>query len=490
MTVSANQTRRNGQKGPPPEFASPRAMAYQARILLPASVVARLLLAVAVVVAGPEFNIGEFRSAFATWPPGETPTLATRFATWDSAHYLKLSQEGYKAGSHSCAFYPLWPLVIRATTALTGGWPVLTSLLLANALSLVGLWLFYRLVGRHCGAAVSRHSLILMLAFPAAFFFSFPYTESLYLVILMLLFWGLELDRWAWTAVAGFLLPLARPVGVFIVLTLACYLYERGRRAAAERIVMGGGGDSPVLVGDPPSETAEHTLTTRSSALARTAVPVPSGGSPDGTGGPPVLPRAGDWLWGWLSTNRASLRDWKGRLAFAATGLLGTIAQRHALLLLCPLLGCATYFGTMYAWTGNAFEGFEAQKAYPYSPSIKNMFDFPAFWSAFINVRSVDGMMDSALDRGFFLLFLALLPAVWKLNRTWFWYTLPTGLVPALTSYFMSYRRYVMVLFPLFVVMAQRLAKGPRWIFWYYVILMAALQAWAVTRFVNFNWAG
>ncbi|HRT56867.1 MAG TPA: mannosyltransferase family protein, partial [Candidatus Paceibacterota bacterium] len=111
-------------------------MAYQARILLPASVVARLLLAVAVVVAGPEFNIGEFRSAFATWPPGETPTLATRFATWDSAHYLKLSQEGYKAGSHSCAFYPLWPLVIRATTALTGGWPVLTSLLLANALSL------------------------------------------------------------------------------------------------------------------------------------------------------------------------------------------------------------------------------------------------------------------------------------------------------------------------------------------------------------------
>ena len=161
------------------------------------------------------------------------------------------------------------------------------------------------------------------------------------------------------------------------------------------------------------------------------------------------------------------------------------------LLLPWPLLGYVAYFSVIYAWTGNALEGFEAQRTYPYSPSIKNMFNVAGFTNAFLNIRTLDEMMDSALDRGFFLLFLGLLPAIWKLNKTWFWYTLPTGLVPAMTSYFMSYRRYTMVLFPLFIVLAQLLAKtGQRWIFWYCVLLLAAMQAWAVIQFVNIRWAG
>ncbi len=234
-----------------------------------------------------------------------------------------------------------------------------------------------------------------MLGFPGALFFGFPYTEALYLLMVIAFFWELERERYFWPCVISFLMPLTKAIGIFIVLPVAWHLYERRKR----------------------------------------------------------------------------LRYW--------------------LLLLAPALGWAMYFGLMYVQTGNAFEGFEAQKAYPYSPSIKNMFNLPAFLSAFGSIGSLHGMMDSALDRGFFLMFLALLPLVYRLNRTWFWYVLPAGLVPALTSYFMSYRRYIMVLFPLFIVLAQSLAKARhRWVFWYYVAALAALQAWAVREFVNFNWAG
>ena len=164
---------------------------------------------------------------------------------------------------------------------------------------------------------------------------------------------------------------------------------------------------------------------------------------------------------------------------------------KHWPMLAVPLLGYACYFGVIYLWTGNAFEGFEAQKSYPNSPSIKNMFNVAGFTAAFANVGTLDGMMDSALDRGFFLLVLALLPLVYRLDKTWFWYTLPAGVVPALTSWFMSYRRYVIVLFPIFIVLTQLAAKSKsRWLFWYYVAFMAALQAWAIKQFVNFNWAG
>jgi hypothetical protein len=48
-----------------------------------------------------------------------------------------------------------------------------------------------------------------------------------------------------------------------------------------------------------------------------------------------------------------------------------------------------------------------------------------------------------------------------------------------------------MICFPVFVVLARLFDKtNSRWAFWYYVILLAALQLWAVTRFVNFYWAG
>lgn len=387
-----------------------------------------LLLVVVLGAAFMNFDEDRFKSAFARWPRTETPTLASRFSTWDIAHYLRLSQEGYDTGSPSCAFYPLWPGVLRVSTVLTGGRLVLAAMLLANALSLVGLWMLYRLVERHYGAAISRDALILMLAFPGALFFSFPYSESLYLVLLMWFFWGLEKERWTWVAASAFLLPLARPLGVFVLLPLAWYLFERG------------------------------------------------------------------WLWG-----RAPLplRGGEEKARAVATGQeLANFSRRGnrvvpKLLLLCPLLGYATYFGLMYVWTGNAFEGFEAQKAYPNSPSIRNMFDFPHFINALLNVNSLDGMMDGALDRVFFLLFLASLPLIYRLNRTWFYYALPAGLVPALTSWFMSYRRYTMMLFPVFVVVAQLLSKSrSRSLFWYYVILLAAAQAWAVTQFVNFRWAG
>ena len=53
---------------------------------------------------------------------------------------------------------------------------------------------------------------------------------------------------------------------------------------------MGSAGDSPAPVGDPPTGTPDRHLVKRPCPLARTAVPVPSGESPDGTGGSPVLP--------------------------------------------------------------------------------------------------------------------------------------------------------------------------------------------------------
>ena len=361
-----------------------------------AILVHRAVLAVA-IAAGlfVEFNLTQFLDAYARWPQTKIPDLSSRFSTWDAAHYLILSRDGYIAGSHSCAFYPLWPIAIRAASHLTFGSVLLAGLLLANGLSLAALWFFYRVVARAYGQSIGGKSLILLLAFPGALFFAFPYTESLYLLLVMAFFWELESERYFWPCVLGFLMPLTKAIGVFIVIPWAWHLWQK----------------------------------------------------------------------------RKPLAYW--------------------LLLATPVVGYAAYFALMWANTGNAFEGFDAQKAYPYSPSIKNMFNVAGFTDAFVHFSSLDGMMDSALDRGFFVLLLVLLPFIYRLNKTWFFYTLPVGIVPALTSYFMSYRRYIMICFPVFMVLARLFdTTNSRWVFWYYVILLAAVQFWAVTRFVNFYWAG
>lgn len=164
---------------------------------------------------------------------------------------------------------------------------------------------------------------------------------------------------------------------------------------------------------------------------------------------------------------------------------------KNWLLLLVPLAGYGAYFGLMYIFTGNALAGFDAQQAFPHAPSIANILNLSGFWNSFMNMQSIYGMRNSILDRAFFLLLLALLPFVWKLNRTWFFYTLLMGVVPAMTNWFMSYRRYIIVCFPIFVVLAIQMEKSKhKRFYWYYIGLLALLQIVAIVLTANYSWSG
>jgi hypothetical protein len=55
---------------------------------------------------------------------------------------------------------------------------------------------------------------------------------------------------------------------------------------------VGGAGDPPAPPGDPPGDLAVLSDCEKSVLFRSMPLPVPSGGSPDGTGGSPVLPYA------------------------------------------------------------------------------------------------------------------------------------------------------------------------------------------------------
>ncbi len=154
-----------------------------------------LLVLLGVAALGDRFDTDMFHRVMARWPHDGEPVFASHLATWDAAHYLSLSERGYQPGTPDCAFYPLWPLLVRWCAPLFDGSHVLTGLALSNVLSLAAWLLFHHLVVRRWGKPVATWALIFLIAFPGSLFFQFNYTESLFLLLVLLLWQGLEEER-------------------------------------------------------------------------------------------------------------------------------------------------------------------------------------------------------------------------------------------------------------------------------------------------------
>ncbi len=172
-----------------------------------------------------------------------------------------------------------------------------------------------------------------------------------------------------------------------------------------------------------------------------------------------------------LVRNRAQLRSW--------------------LCCLGPLSGYCLYFVIMHVYAGDAFEGFQAQQNFPTRPSLTNIVNMKAFVSSMCDAAELHGMTNSLIDRLLFISFIASLPAIYCLNKAYFFYALPAGLIPAMSNWFMSYNRFFILCFPVVVVWAIRLKVEKNRVLLYYVCgVMAIIQICFLIRHVNFYWAG
>lgn len=193
-----------------------------------------------------DMDVARFFGVGRRWPRDAGPVFASHFATWDAAHYLYLSEVGYGKNVPSCAFYPLWPLMMRWSSHLTGGSHVVAGMVLANVFSLAGLVVFVEQVRDRWGWPAAKLSVALLLVFPGALFFQFIYTEGLFFLLVMLLWVALDRRRYGLACVSAFLLPLTRAVGLFCVFPIVWHLLTQAppgwlRRAADRWPWLGGG---------------------------------------------------------------------------------------------------------------------------------------------------------------------------------------------------------------------------------------------------------
>ncbi|MGH2589264.1 MAG: mannosyltransferase family protein, partial [Actinomycetota bacterium] len=155
------------------------------------------------------------------WPahPAPDPGWHNLFTAWerfDALWFLRIADSGYRPGDGSAAFFPLYPLAIRAVSFALGGHPFGASVLISNAAFLGALVMTYRLTEFELGERRARTTVVLLSFFPTSFFFLMPYTESLFLLLAVTAFTFARRGRWAVAGAAGALAALTRGVGLVL----------------------------------------------------------------------------------------------------------------------------------------------------------------------------------------------------------------------------------------------------------------------------------
>jgi hypothetical protein len=155
----------------------------------------------------------------------------------DANWYKDIARLGYEPGpfmtdrQHSWAFFPLFPIILRAAASLTGEYP-LTGVALSNIFFFLGLILLHR-TAREFGydEADADRAIFYMAVFPTSYFFSLPLTESLFLCLTVGSFYAAKRDAWWIAGLLGTLASATRVNGVLLLPVLALLYWQRYRRA-------------------------------------------------------------------------------------------------------------------------------------------------------------------------------------------------------------------------------------------------------------------
>jgi hypothetical protein len=159
--------------------------------------------------------------------------LRTMAIANDAGWYYGIAEEGYEQRSFDAsrpanwAFFPLhpllWSIVLRAT-----GDDVLSGLVLANLTFLAALCVVYQLVReKYCDEEAAKRAMWFLCFCPTTYFFSLPWSESLFLLLTAATWLAFERRAWISMAILGIAATASRFAAIFLVLAIAVELWRR-----------------------------------------------------------------------------------------------------------------------------------------------------------------------------------------------------------------------------------------------------------------------
>jgi len=153
-------------------------------------------------------------------------TLVAPGARWDSVWYLAVAHSGYGADAARPAFFPLYPLLLRAL-----GSDVVAGILLSLACFALASLLLHRLTAIELGPEAAGPAVLALALFPGSLYLSMVYSEALFLALSLGAVYAARTGRWAWAGSLGALGAATRSAGVVLLVALALLWWQHSRRA-------------------------------------------------------------------------------------------------------------------------------------------------------------------------------------------------------------------------------------------------------------------
>lgn len=151
--------------------------------------------------------------------------LPQRLFSWgnfDGVHYLTIVDQGYHGAEYIQAFFPLFPILIKIVNTFINN-SLISALIVSNISFILFLYVWFQFIAKRYSEKFAKLSTLVLLLFPTSFFFVAIYNESLFMLLVILSFWLTEEKKYYQAALFIMLATATRIVGIFLIPAL---IYE------------------------------------------------------------------------------------------------------------------------------------------------------------------------------------------------------------------------------------------------------------------------
>ncbi len=153
------------------------------------------------------------------------------FVNFDGEHFLSIALEGYKPLNYF--YFPLFPLIVgffsNLLLAKSFQGTAFLGIFLSNLFFLVALFGIYKLLLMDYKKAIVERVIFLILIFPTSFYFGNLYSESLFLALVVWVFYFARKGIWFWAGLLAALSTATRLVGLAIFPSLIFEAYFQSK---------------------------------------------------------------------------------------------------------------------------------------------------------------------------------------------------------------------------------------------------------------------
>lgn len=143
----------------------------------------------------------------------------------DTPHYIEIAKHGYASSGENAkyiVFYPLYPLLVRMVQTVVRDYFVAGVLVSNVCLAVSGCYL-YKIIAREYGKNKGWDGVFAYSLYPFGMFLIGMFTESLFIMLLLMCLYYIQKESYVPAAVTGFLAALTRTQGIVL---LVPFVYE------------------------------------------------------------------------------------------------------------------------------------------------------------------------------------------------------------------------------------------------------------------------